>query len=229
MGGLVLDDELAGKANNAANADFVFVQDNVVAELKTLATDKEAEFAARGSSLIEDWTRRGKLPPSRTGRVALSELSAAQRREVLKPLRNYLKKHIIGDANKQIKQTKLDRKMPTAKGLLLIANDTNYFLAPDMMGPLLGSILVSDDFSAINSIVYFTMDMKVEVPKFGEATLWAHWSRKSATGRQPVTVDFMERLRHNWMAHASASVFAGRQVVELQGGDGSSLTFKRPL
>jgi len=224
MGGLPLDDLLEGKPNNSKNADYVFKQDNVIAELKCLEVDRENDFRAHGTALIEDWIRRGKMPPARSRTVSLEELPKPLLREVLKPLRNYLNKHIVGDANKQIKQTKKDQHQPDAKGLLLIANDGNFVWAPDMMSSLLGSILSSEDFSAINNVVYFSVDMKIAATPLGEASFWIPWSREKA-GKAPVSADFMDRLQSAWMAHTS--VFTGERVYEFRATDIDSMKFKR--
>ena len=87
MGGLPLDDVLEGRSNNTKNADYVFAEDNVIAELKCLEVDRENEFRAHGKRLVEDWIRRGKLPPAKTGLVSLDELPKPLQREVLRPLR----------------------------------------------------------------------------------------------------------------------------------------------
>ena len=136
-----------------------------------------------------------------------------------------MNKHIVGEANKQIKQTKKDQNLPDAKGLLLIANDGNFAWAPDMMAILLGSILSSEDFSAINAVVYFSVDVKIEGTPLGEASFWIPWLRARA-GKRSVSAEFLDRLNSAWMAHTS--VFTGERVMEFQGDDIYSMRFKRP-
>lgn len=199
IGGLALDDTLEGRPKNPTNADYVFPKDNVVAELKCLEQDRNDNFEAHGKALIRDWIRRGKIEAPKSGSVLLADLPTPLQREILKPVQNALKVRVFGRAGKQLKQTRLDHGMPDAKGLLLIANDGNFFYEPSMMAHLATSILRSPDNSAIHSVVYFSADVKIAATPMGKASFWIPWSRGSAA----VPADFMDRIRDAWMAHVS--------------------------
>lgn len=142
MGGTVNDDSLAGRPDNKPNADFVFLPEGVVAELKCLETDWADELAAHAPARTEDWIRRGKLRPL-SGTISLPDLPLPLVREIVDPFRKRLKVRVVARAAKQIKQTRIDIARPDAKGLLIIVNDGNRALAPDMMAHLLVPILNS--------------------------------------------------------------------------------------
>ncbi|MDM0079233.1 hypothetical protein QTI17_01380 [Variovorax sp. J31P179] len=201
MGGTVNDDVLAARPDNKPNADFVFAADDVVAELKCLETDWAAELAAHAPARTDDWMRRGKLRRM-SGSISLEDLPLPLVREILEPFRKRLKSRIVARAAKQIKQSRLDIARPSAKGLLIIVNDGNRALAPDMMAPLLLPILNSGSYSAIHTVLYMSVNEPVTVGgPFGQAQFWMPWSIK---GKESVSQDFVDRLGDAWMAHLSS-------------------------
>lgn len=216
MGGVVTDDALMGRANNPKNADFVFPDDGIVAELKCLEVDWADELAAHAPKCTEDWIQRGKLKRI-AGTVNLPDLPPALVREIVKPFRDRVQRNVLVEANKQIKQTRKDVGRPTDKGLLVVVNDGNRALAPDMMAHLLMPLLNAGLYSAINTVIYMTVNEPVKAPApFVKAQFWAPWSIK---GKDSVSEEFLRRFADAWMAHLS--VVTGEPVLELaspQGG-----------
>jgi hypothetical protein len=212
MGGTVIDDLLMGRANNAKNADFLFSDDGVVAELKCLEVDWADELAAHAPKCTEDWIRRGKLKPI-SGTVNLPDLPPALVREIVKPFRDRVQRNILVEGNKQIKQTRKDVGRSTDKGLLIIVNDGNRALEPDMMAHLVMPLLNAGMYSALNTVIYMTVNEPIKAPApFGQSQFWVPWSIK---GKEAVSGDFLRRLADAWMAHLS--LVTRGYVVELSG------------
>lgn len=202
MGGTVMDDVLRGVHQPPTNADFVFAADGVIAELKCLEEDWTEDLNAHASSCANDWMRRGKLP-SRTGMMDLADPDVPPMlvREIVDPFRKRVKQNLIVKANKQIKQTRKDTGTLESKGLLIIVNDGNPALAPDMMAHLLMPILNSGHYSSINTVIYASVNLPVIAGQpFGRSLFWAPWSIK---GKATVAESFLDRLADAWMAHMS--------------------------
>lgn len=118
FGGAVLPE------NDAKSADFLFSQDNVVAELKTLEEDARREHATKLQALVNDWMRRRLLIVFGRTTISLQKLNPVCQREWLDILQPPVE-NLIRKGNRQIRSTKQSLKLPNAKGLLLIANDGN--------------------------------------------------------------------------------------------------------
>lgn len=118
FGGIVLPE------GEAESADFLFPQDNVVAELKTLQEDARQEHANKLQALVADWAKRRLMIMFGTNMISLQKLNPTCQREWLHILQAPVER-IIRKANRQIRTTKRTLQRPDAKGLLMIANDGN--------------------------------------------------------------------------------------------------------
>jgi hypothetical protein len=118
FGGTVLPE------GDAESADFLFSQDNVVAELKTLQEDARQEHATKLNALVADWRKRGLMVVFGTNIISLEKLNRICQGEWLHILQAPVER-IVRKANRQIRTTKQTLQLPNAKGLLLIANDGN--------------------------------------------------------------------------------------------------------
>ena len=88
--------------------------------------------------------------------------------------------------------------MPTAKGLLLLANDGNYTLEPQNVLVILLRIFNCDDlFPFINTVVYFTPNMAVKMPNGDVGPLWMHVWRDKSIG---IPLEFLNALGSGWAA-----------------------------
>ncbi len=200
MGGVVTDEALAARPHNKTNADYVFPDDGVVAELKCLELDWADELAKRAPAVTEEWMRRGKIP-HRTGTFNLPDLPLPLVREILDPFRKRIKQNILKKSDKQIRQTRLEVGRETDKGLLIVVNDGNLALPPDMMAHLLYTIFKGESLSAIHSIAYVTVNqpVKVDAP-FHKFQFWITWKMR---GEASVSVKFIERFADAWLGHVS--------------------------
>lgn len=156
------------------NADYLFRNDNVIAELKCLEKDilEEADFKAKFNALYDGWLSKGLVRPAwGTFEVNTATLPIECQREVYglikKPIQRTIEK-----ANKQIKSTKEHFNLPNAAGLLLLANDGNYSLESAQIIDIVGKIL-THQYSGIDGFVYFTVNMRAMMPGYHrDVNLW---------------------------------------------------------
>jgi hypothetical protein len=89
----------------AETADFLFPNDNVVAELKTLEVDARSDHGTRLQGLMDDWSRRGLVRIYGRTTISMQKLNPACQREWLHILQPPVER-IIRKANRQIRTTK---------------------------------------------------------------------------------------------------------------------------
>ena len=202
------------------NADYFFANDKVVAEMKCLEEDTYSakEFNELFNTLIQDWQNRGMIQWEVFGGPVLlqsRQLPFECQLELEKLINRRLRK-IVTKANKQIRQTKETLNGPDAKGLLLLVSDGNYFLRPEHVLGFVGRIL-KDEFSSINSIVYFTVNAAVDVPTIDrDGLLWIQSFREEF---EPVALEFLARLRAGWFQHLAIKL--GLDIPEYSINDDS--------
>lgn len=185
IGGEIVADLVANK-NLPANADYLFRSHNVIAELKSLRTGGFAEsFHRKFAELLGSWDRQGRFRVYGTIQLQSSKLPADCRREMFALMGESIQKHVIGEANKQIKSTKSLLNMPDAKGLLWVASDGNEDFQPDLVWYLLLQTLQKKKengdpaYSSINGLAYFNPRMPVQVPQASEPALfWFSGTRR---------------------------------------------------
>lgn len=185
VGGEIVAD-LIGNKNLPANADYVFRSHNVISELKSLQAGGFAEsFHRKFAELLGKWDRQGRLRVYGTIQLQSSKLPDDCRREMFALMREPIQKHVIGEANKQIKSTKSLLNMPDAKGLLWVASDGNEDFQPNVVWYLLLQALKKKKengdpaYSSINGLAYFNPRMPARVPQASEpAFFWFSGTRK---------------------------------------------------
>jgi hypothetical protein len=211
--GGVLISEILGPSPAFANADYLFRDEGVVAELKCLEKDvMDGEtFQTRISAALEDWIVKGKIPPF-SGRIQIHSASLPQ--DCQHELFNILRRPLVGaitKANQQIKATKAHLNLPHAKGLLLLVNNGCWSLESDAVLYLADTSL-GDRFRSINSVVYFTVNMPARMPGIqNDALVWVPAGRK---GIDPVENGFLDHLQRGWFAHYAALTHQPLPVFE---------------
>jgi hypothetical protein len=105
-------------------------------------------------------------------------LPAPCRRDWINLMKTPLKR-VVEEANKQIKRTKRELDLPTARGLLLLVNEGNYSQTPEQTMFLLHTILAgtkkdgSPLFSSIHWIVYFSVNSTFRIQGIRrDANIW---------------------------------------------------------
>src|SRR6266567_7159531 len=107
------------------NADYLFRNDNVVAELKCLEKDilDGIDFKAKLNVLYDTWVRKGLVRPAwGTVEINTATLPIQCQQEIHSIIKNPIER-TIKKANRQIRETKEHFNLPNAAGLLLLAND----------------------------------------------------------------------------------------------------------
>lgn len=179
FGGEVVDDWLSKDPNPPKNADYLFRKENVVAELKCLEKDSfnDAGDVERVGRLIQKWIKNGSVDGYTAFRWVLGQehLPAECYREMVELTARTIKT-AVRSAKKQIERMKEQLNMPQANGLLLLANDGNYFLQHQHFFGLICQVMQHPDFinSSIDGFVYFTANMPVRMPEQErEMLLWS--------------------------------------------------------
>lgn len=188
--------------NDAESADFLFPQDSVVAELKTLQQDARLEHATRLQALVNDWMKRRLMMAFGRPTISLRELNPVCQREWLHILQAPVQR-LIHKANRQIRSTKQSSNLPNARGLLLIANDGNLLhTSPTDYMILVSRVLQKKkptrerQFPHIFAVVYFSY----RVGSRDEGVPF--WVGGDIDPKGDARMrEFQERLRHGWFSY----------------------------
>lgn len=230
VGGEVLADRF-GPSPAFENADYAFLEDGVVAELKRLERDTRSEptFLARVSQLHQQWVREGKVsPPALPGRQRVSTKDIP--RECAQEIENILVsrvRRVVEKANKQIKRTKEVLRTPNAKGLLLLANDGDIIFELDGVLHSLDRVL-RGKYRHINSVIYFTANQSVQGPGIPQpAKIWIAplINDRPAIDRSPVEDAFLEKIKTGWFNHCAT--ITGFPVLAFERRDDSPETIEK--
>jgi hypothetical protein len=209
VGGQVLSTLLGTKNPRFANADYVFRQDNVVAELKCLSENKDADVNQRAqiATLFKRYYDAGKIPYFWGVRAVNSadcpiDLQKQLYRILARPICSHIQK-----ANRQIRETKRALGMHDAHGLLFLANDGNFRLEPAQLLHAV-DITLGQRFGAIDTVIIFTVNMSSS-PDLQIGGLPPHadvWIPAPRIGHRNVPDEFLNRLSRGWVQHVSAKL-----------------------
>lgn len=208
------------RENDAKTADFLFRNPDVLAELKTLEEDARTEHAERLTGLITDWTRRGLIRIFGRVRIDLQKLNPVLQREWLQILQAPVER-IVAKANRQIRSSKKSLGLPSAKGLLLVANDGNFLHTnPTDYIILVARVLAKKTangerrFPHIHGIVYFSY----RVGSLAEGMpFWASGDTEPRSSTDLVMREFQEKLRSGWFSYLEKAM--GRPVTLIKKED----------
>jgi hypothetical protein len=199
VGGTIVSD-IVGRSPDFSNADYYFpVADGIVTELKRIVEDQaeDARLRQKMQDIYQKWVRLRRVPPVfRRALIQSKDLPPDCQRELLSVFVPAIKRRIL-KANRQIKETKVHLNLPAAKGLLLLVNDGNYALDPEMALYLIHRAL-GRECNSINSVVYFTVNAHASSTLTSFPTLvWVHGSRH-VQGIDGVDTTFVDRLFEAW-------------------------------
>lgn len=218
----------------SSNADYLFEDPGVVAELKCLERETfNDDYKRKMQQLTEDWARRRLLIVFGTRRINLKSIPQECQLEWLRLLETPLQNHVIASANKQIRATKKQLGKPTAKGLLLLVSDGNFSLQPADVLALVSRILNKRtgegerQYSNIHGIAYFSLNMRIQVPGLEpSATFWMGGSRDVT---DTLLQEFIDSLDKAW--HEYFSRLYGQEIprVTVQDEDLEHIRFVEPV
>jgi arsenate reductase-like glutaredoxin family protein len=205
--------EVLAPSSEEERADYLFREEKVVIELKTLEEDKRVEHAQKLGGLTTGWARSGHVRTIGRTIVNLQNMHPEPQREWLNLLEAPIER-IIRKANSQIRSTKNRENLPDAEGLLLILNDGNLLhTAPIVFMNLVARVLNKRDpddapkFPEIRGVVYFSYRVRAA----GEPNLF--WVAGTIEpGKDTELVAFQARLKEEWCAYFARRT--GRPVSE---------------
>lgn len=167
VGGIRVD-EITGKTPGHRIADFLFDSFAVIAELKCLEKDQihAPEFVKRVSAVYEKHRRqtKGRFPiVFGTRQLSTQGLPSDFQMEIARLYAVPIWR-VIASADEQIAETKARLPREDHRGVLLLVNDGNTALDPAHIRWTLGECLGGENFPNINHVIFFTVNMSVEVP-----------------------------------------------------------------
>jgi hypothetical protein len=175
------------KREGVKNADYMFHDAKVIAELKVL----ETEFAQTAGI-------RAKLESLANAHPGVSPYDLSLREELYRILRVPLTR-IITKANRQIKETKQELQLTDWRGILICVNDNFRGFPPGLVTGMLGRILGGTCYRGVDALIYQT-NHYVELPDNPYACLlWAPMYSESASDD---LVRFVNDLGREWRRYA---------------------------
>jgi hypothetical protein len=219
-GGEVVERLLPTKSPDFDNADYIFRRDNVVAELKCLDKNVigDPEFRAKLEKLYVKLMSEGRAPQVfGTVRVSvrqIADLDPQAAHEFLEPYKKRLAL-ILKKANSQIKKTARYFGIEKPMGLLILANDGDMSYEVDLLLFLLHHLLLRF-YGSINTIIYFTANLTVDVPNFRPARFWVPLPIHN---RPAVPEQLLRRLQQAWMNRVAALTGEPVLVKIIDSGD----------
>ena len=194
--------QLVGPSPNFNNADYLFREHKVIAELKTLEENKgkDENLRTKIHELYNVYLNKGKTDLLIYGEVEINanDVSRDFGLEIMELFRRPIQ-GVIKKANKQIRQTKEHLGLRDHFGLLLLVNDGHKMLNPDQVKWILANTFKRNSYSSIDAALFFTVNLKARHPAYQEDLLI--WARMDRPGIRPCPEDFYEELRIAWFNH----------------------------
>jgi hypothetical protein len=218
IGGELIDDLLSSDSRRPENADYLFRTYNVVAELKCLQKNSilDPDFLDKLGRLYGKLMREGRAPIVRGfGTVSLQQMAKWDERAVYEFIEPYKKRlgRIMHKANSQIEKTAKHFGVQNPRGLLLLANEGDLAYELGLLQPLL--TIPRPQNSAINSVLYFTENVTVNVPGYHPAA--SVWMPMTMHGRAAVDPALLGRLRDAWMNRVAT--LRGKPIIARMVGE----------
>ena len=198
-------------------ADYLFRDQNIIAELKCLVCDQTAEMNNRVTRVVVEAAKHNEsLLPLLDGKSleiakAPKEISDPWIEILTTPLEN-----VVRDANRQIRSTKERLNLPTAQGLLLIFNQGNLLHnRPNDFRLLIAKVLRKKTanrelrFTQIRGVVYFSYEtVKTEKQNM---SFWAPMQIQHTPDEdmEPMK-QFQKHLQQDWYSYVER--ISGRPV-----------------
>ena len=218
FGGQLICELLQTDPQRPQNADYYFPLYGVIAELKCFEKDlfNNLDDVERINRIIKKNHDSGAVDGYRGFRWLLGQepLPSEYRRDTIVLAKRYYE-NAIRKADKQIKSTKKLLNLPNARGLVLLANDGNYFSHPAEAVSLIAQVMQQHFMkSHLDGFVYFTVNTVVKVPgNDRELLFWVPSYRK--TGDE--LADFVNVLGAGWGRFYEKKI--GQEVPSLQTED----------
>lgn len=196
--------ELVGPSPDFLNADYLFNEYNVIAEMKCLEENKikDEKIREKASKLHEKCLSEQKAPVIVFGRARVSTDGFPEEftKNIIELYRNPIR-GVIKKANKQIRETKEYLNKNDAHGLLILVNDGHTALDPNSMMWILNETFRRDGLTSISSALYFTVNLKAEHPQLHKDILV--WIPCYRNPNNKCSEQLLERLSESWFEKVS--------------------------
>lgn len=159
------------------NADYLFREQNVIAELKCFQKDlfNSEDDIPRIFIFLDKWEKQKLIRQGDKLGLLLGskKLPTECQVDLLKACEKTIDR-ALHKANKQIKESKTTFSLPTSKGLVLLCNDGNYFVQNYTFIGLIANLMIRKYMNSdIDGFVYFTLNQTSIMP---ESNLdWCLW------------------------------------------------------
>lgn len=196
--GLVLSDVLEGSPD-FNNADYMFPQYKVVAELKCLTEDNfdSPQRNKKVDDLWRSWRNAGKVTEYSVHDAYWRDIPKALQTQIYKILSRPIVKR-IQKANRQIRETKSRLNLDDHRGLLLLVNDGKMSFSPAATIHAV-QLALQGDFSQIREFVFFTVNLFSNMEGCpAPALYWFHFHMDEA---RPEVTALVDKLGQAWRKH----------------------------
>lgn len=224
--------ELVGVNPPFDNADYLFDNDNVVAELKSLETDFLGDPSVRDKmdAYYNRWIDEGKDAPIIYGGGVLrtDEVPIECAREFMDIFKDKLESGVLRKANRQIRETKKHLVYPDALGLLLLSNEGNFVFDPAMLSHVLLHSLGSK-FSSVDHVIFFSANLAFHSP---QAAAGAPFASIRFPNRRHLDDGFLNRLGTHWfevLGAATGRVFPPFSIKKASRSEIDQIRFRALL
>ena len=215
IGGRVVSELFPSRGNRPKNADFVFDEHRVIAELKRLEKDQSEDpnVTAKLNEMYRRWVAQGKRVPIIFGRgqLNLRNIPVECANEVISLLREPIARR-IRKANEQIKATKSALGMQDARGLLLLAQDGDYSLGPEAVFNLASRCLKGGQFRAIDDIIHFNANLPAS--RSEDSLGYMFWFHASRDPERAIPSRLIQSLSEAWQTQLEFSL--GSSMISTQ-------------
>lgn len=205
--------DLLPKSPSFDNADYIFCEQGIVAELKELQTEltQSDGYQNKFENLMQRLiTENPSWRPLLLGGDGLypSWFSLEYVRLFRPPITRIIKK-----ANRQLRETKEHFRIKSPTGILLFVNDGFTSLAPEFVMMIASDALVHS-YRSIDCFVYITVNSYVDVPGSDLANLM--WAPLYSDRASDDLVEFVNMLGRDWFNYLEKIIgpFDGRQEIE---------------
>jgi hypothetical protein len=209
--------QLISNINPPKNADYLFRNPLLIAELKVVERDAfTTQDKEKLNKLFDRWIRQRLIGPIfETVQVELRKLPPACQRDWLN-LHMAPWKRKLEDANRQIKTTKSLLKLPDACGVLFLADDAANSFAPSDVMTFITRTLQSRKqdgsriYSHLDRIVYFSVNPKSFTKDGMGLNFWLPAYRNK---NERVVSEFLEGFGRRWFQYNADLL--GTKAVEM--------------
>ena len=205
FGGELSDEIHANSAQQPENADYIFRDDNVVAELKCLEDDPLSfkNYTRLNQTLLRAGMVQREIALWAAGMIPLPPKGGLA---LIQQFRKHIQR-IARKANRQINSSKTNQQLPTASGVLLIANDNNYLFSAWYKFVLISDVMAHHHASSsITAFVFFSPNVPTRIP--GSLRDHHPWMPSYQEGAADSLQHFINRLGHEWWIYSTKDEYS---------------------